>query len=299
MPKERGYKILYRGLGNLADGAAGLAGGAVHAVGSTARGIGKGMANLFERAEGRIEGYRSPDSGKVVEGSGELIKELSKEIADSEEPCLKIPRGDLKKLLELEPEKQERILERYLANHKGKYVKIPVKTVEDTLHHLKHTKGYDPSLLEGLLQKDINYETPQSKRFVQNLAHQVEEAKGDYIKISRNELRKAAKLDPLKQEKRIKEYLAEGQSKYVEIPREELLQTLGHLQEKRGHYMSPLERLAYRGTALLLVMIAVGLIGAPAITGFAVSSAVWPWSIRVPLAMLSLSTAGYLFVRKR
>ncbi len=298
MPKEKGYKILYRGLGNLLDGMAGLTGGVVHATGSTARGIGKGMANLFERAEGRIEGYKSPDSGRVLGGAEELIKELSREVVESEEPSLKISRRDLKKLLELEPEKQERILENYLAHHKGGYVKIPVKTVEDTLHHLKHTKGYKPSLVENLLQKDINYETPQSKRFVQNLAHKVEQAKGNSIKISRKDLKKAAALNPLKQEKEIKGYLTKGQSEYVEVPREEMLHILEHLQEQRGQYMSPLEKLAYRGTALLLVMISVGIIGSPTVTGFAVSSTVWPWSIRVPLAILSLLTAVYLFVRE-
>lgn len=244
------------------------------------------------------EGYIAPESGEVVDGSGNLVKNLSDKVAESESRDIQIPRKFLQKLSLLEPEKQERYLSKLLKEHQSKNVRVSVNKLEEALHYLKHTRGYHPSLVEDLLQRDIDYGNPQLKRMVQGIAHRAEEAKGQYIKLPRKDLLKVAKLAPEKQEEKLKDYLTKDQGKYVEVSREQLIDALEHLQAEKRKYMSPLERLAYRGTALLLVMIAVGLIGAPTITGFAVSSAVWPWSVRIPFAMLSLLTAGYLFVRK-
>lgn len=283
-PKGSSRRPLYKSLGDIVGGAAGF----------TARNLGRGMKYLFNFGR-HEEGYRSHGDGEVVHGSGEVVKDISEKVAKSEGLYAKIPRKKYLKLLELEPEKQEKELRRYLLRYGGKDVNVPIRELEEALHHVRHTSGYQPSLVESILERDIKYGSPESKKLVQDLACKLEHSKGEYLNLSRKDLKKAAKSNPLKQEKKLKEYLSKGLGEYVKVSREDILGTLEHLQGERGYHMSPLEKLAYRSTAVLSLVAAVWFFGAPAMTGFAVSSTAGLGSFRVLMALVFLLTSGYCF----
>ena len=147
------------------------------------------------------------------------------------------------------------------------------------------------------MQKDIKYETPEAREHIQHLAQQLgEESKAETIKVARKELREIAKLSPDKQERKLEGYLQKNQSKYIEVPRDQMVYVLEHLKSERGHVMSPLEKMAYRSTAVILLGVAVGLMSFGSFTGFAVSSGVDATVYKLPVIVVLLGSSAIFFL---
>lgn len=142
-----GKELLKKSGKKVIDASAAVAGGALHATGSAASGIGRGVTETGKGLEeglvetGKGVGYLAHGAGYVVKGSGRLVRGLAKKVAEAGTDYVNIPKKDFEMLLYLEPDKQVKALQVYLARSiKKDYVKIPTEDIREALEHLTYSK---------------------------------------------------------------------------------------------------------------------------------------------------------------